>query len=327
LKCELSRVAGCTGDAPDGKGDADNVVVRTEGDLPGKDAPDVPPHWEIAEALGIFDPDRAAKLSGAMFSVLTGDGARLLRGLVNFGLDLHRDTYTEVIPPHFVRAATLTATGHLPKFAEDAYRCADDDLWAIPTGEVPLTALHADEILAADELPKRYMAHTACFRREAGSAGADTRGMQRLHEFHKVELVRICTPEQSEAEYAALLADAERTLQTLKLPYRVLDLCAGDLTFGSSRVYDLEVYSPGTGRWLEVSSVGLFTDFQARRAKIRFKAGKKGKPQIAHTMNASGLATPRVWAAVLEYGWNPDGSVTLPDVLHPYVGTGTLQPA
>lgn len=308
-------------DAPEGKGEEDNVVRRTENynpdDYKGKE---YKPHWDIAAALDIWDAERAVKISGAGFSVLKGDGARLLHALVSFARDLNQDHYLEIAPPHFVRTDTFTGTGHLPKFAEDAYGLKDDDLWAIPTGEVPLMGLHRDEILQESELPKRYMAYTVCFRREAGSAGKDTRGMQRLHEFHKVEALKLCAPEQIEAEYAGLLEDAERPLKLLNLPYRVVDLCVADLTFSSSRVHDLEVYAPGVDRWLEVSSVGIFTDFQARRGNIRFRRTAGGKPEFVHALNGSALATPRVWAAVIEHGQQPDGSVKVPDALIPYMG-------
>ena len=258
-----------------------------------------------------------------MFALLRKDGARLLRALVRFGLDINAKTYEEIAPPHFVRTETFIATGHLPKFEIEAYKLRDDDLWAIPTGEVPLMSIHREETLTFEELPKRYMAYTVCWRREAGSAGKDTRGMQRLHEFHKVELLKLCAPEQAQAEYEAMMRDAERPLQLLGLPYRVVDLCAADLTFSSTRVHDLEVYAPGVDRWLEVSSVGMFSDFQARRANIRFKRGK-GKPEFVHALNGSGLATPRVWAAVIEHGQQPDGSVLLPEPLREYMGTDRI---
>jgi seryl-tRNA synthetase len=311
-------------DCPDGLEESDNVVVRYEGP-PGEREPGraYRPHWETAADLGIFDPERAAKLSGSGFSLLYGDGARLLRGLAIWGLDLNRDKYLEVLPAHFVRGPVMVGTGHLPKFADDAYSMSQDDLWAIPTGEVPLTALHRDEILDTDVLPKLYMAYTSCFRREAGAAGKDTRGMQRLHEFHKVELVRLCTKEQVQDQFAELLADAERTLQLLRLPYRVVDLACGDLTFSSARIFDLEVYAPGVDRWLEVSSVGKFTDFQGRRSNMRYR-GKDGRITPVSTLNGSAVATPRLWAAIVEHGERPDGTVTVPEVLVPYVGKEVL---
>jgi seryl-tRNA synthetase len=307
--------------APEGTDSESNVVVRTHGYDPAAFAgKEFRPHWEIGESLGILDLERASKLSGSMFALFRGDGSRLLRALIHLGIDLNRDRYEEVSPPHFVRTDVFTGTGHLPKFAEDAYRLKDDDLWAIPTGEVPLMGIHRDEILAEADLPRRYLAYTVCFRRESGSAGKDTRGLQRLHEFHKVELLKLCTPESIKEEYAAMLADAERPLQLLGLPYRVVDLCAGDLTFASERIFDLEVYAPGTRKWLEVSSVGSFTDFQARRGNIRYRS-KSGEVRFVHALNGSALATPRVWAAVIEHGQQPDGSVRLPDALVKYFGS------
>ncbi|MGH3931156.1 MAG: serine--tRNA ligase [Pseudonocardiaceae bacterium] len=307
--------------APVGDDESANVVVRHDGPE-AISRSDLRPHWEVAGDLGIFDPERAAKLSGSGFAVLRGDGARLLRALVSFGLDLHRPSYEELVVPHLVRRPIMVGTGHLPKFADDAYSTTVDDFWAIPTGEVPLTALHRDEIFNPHDLPRRYMTYTSCFRREAGSAGKDTRGMQRLHEFHKVELVRLCLPEAVEQEFEELLADAERTLQQLRLPYRVVDLATGDLTFSSSRIFDLEVYSPGVDRWLEVSSVGNFTDFQARRSNIRVRTESGTRPVC--TLNGSAVATPRLWAAIVEHGQLPDGRVKVPEVLAPYLGKDIL---
>lgn len=311
-------------DVPDGSGEAENVVLRTHGYDPADyEGRKFEPHWEIAERLGIFDSKRAAKLSGAMFSLLRGDGARLLRGLVNLALDLHRDRYEEIVPPHLVRTETITKTGHLTKFDTQAYRVRDDELWLIPTGEVSLMGMHQGETLEEADLPRRYMAYTVCWRREAGAAGKDTRGLQRVHEFHKVELVKLCKPEDGVAEFHSLVSDAEKALQVLGLPYRVVELCAGDLTFSASKVYDLEVYAPGVDKWLEVSSISLVTDFQARRGQIRFK--REGGPvEFVHALNGSGLATPRVWAALIEHGQQPDGSVRLPPALVPYVGTEVI---
>jgi seryl-tRNA synthetase len=307
-------------DVPDGRTEADNVVRRTHGYDPADyEGRDWAPHWEVAERLGIYDGTRAAKLSGAMFSLLRGDGARLLRGLVNLALALHGETYEEVAPPHLVRTEVISRTGHLTKFDTQAYRVRDDDLWLVPTAEVPLMGMHQGEILAEAELPRRYVAYSVCWRREAGAAGKDTRGMQRLHEFHKVELVKLCRPEDSAAEFDALVADAERPLQVLGLPYRVVELCAGDLTFSAAKVFDLEVYSPGVDRWLEVSSISLVTDFQARRGQIRFRREGAGS-EFVHSLNGSGLATPRVWAALVEHGQQPDGSIRVPDALVPYLG-------
>ncbi|MCU4186963.1 serine--tRNA ligase [Acidiferrimicrobium sp. IK] len=309
---------------PDGTSEDDNRVVRTHGYDPADyEGRSYEPHWEVAGRLGIYDGERAAKLSGGMFSVLRGGGARLLRGLVDFALDLHKDRYLEIAPPHAVRSDVITRTGHLTKFESQAYKLRDDDLWLIPTGEVPLMGMHQDEILPEADLPLRYMAYTVCWRREAGAAGKDTRGMQRLHEFHKVELAELCRPEDSDAELAALLGDCERSLQTLGLPYRVVELCAGDLTFSASRVFDLEVYSPGVDRWLEVSSVSLVTDFQARRGAIRYRK-EGGGTAFVHTLNGSGLATPRVWSAIVEHGQQPDGTVRVPAALVPYVGTEVI---
>lgn len=309
-------------DAPIGADENSNVVLRHAGPA-ATPVPGARPHWEVATDLGIFDAERAAKLSGSGFSLLRGDGARLLRALVQLGLDLHREKYLELMVPHFVRGDTLVGTGHLPKFRDDAYEMRTDDLWAIPTGEVPLTGLHRGELLERDALPMKYMTYTACFRREAGSAGKDTRGMQRLHEFHKVELVRVCEPENVETEFEELLADAELSLQTLGLPYRVVDLCTGDLTFSSARIFDLEVYSPGVDRWLEVSSVGNFTDFQARRSNIRYRAAD-GQTRTPCYLNGSAVATPRVWAAIIEHGQQPDGTVRVPEALRRYVGTDVI---
>jgi seryl-tRNA synthetase len=313
-------------DCPEGKGEEDNVVLRVHNyDAEQFAGKSYKPHWEVAEALGIYDAERAAKISGAMFALLRRQGASLLRALINFGINLNQERYEEILPPHFVRTETFTATGHLPKFELDAYKLRDDPVWAIPTGEVPLMGLHRDETLSEEELPKRYMAYTLCWRREAGSAGKDTRGMQRLHEFHKLELLKLCTPEQVQAEFESMLADAERPLQLLNLPYRVVDLCSKDLTFSSARIFDLEVYAPGVDRWLEVSSVGIFTDFQARRGNIRFKRGK-GKPEFVHAINGSAIATPRLWAAIIEHGQQPDGSVRIPEALVPFFGSDSIKP-
>lgn len=313
-------------DVPDGESEADNVVLRTVGydpsDYQGRAWL---PHWDIGESLGILDAERAAKLSGAMFAVVKGDGARLLRGLTSLALDIHRDAYEEVIPPHLVRTEVISRTGHLTKFDTQAYRLRDDELWLIPTGEVALMGLHQGEILAEADLPRRYMAYTTCWRREAGAAGKETRGLQRLHEFHKVELVKLCRPEDGEQEFQSLVADAARPLEMMGLPYRVVELCSGDLTFSASRVYDLEVYSPGVDRWLEVSSISLVTDFQSRRGQIRFRRDGGGVEYV-HALNGSGLATPRVWAAVVEHGLQPDGSVRLPEALVPYAGISVIEP-
>lgn len=312
-------------DCPDGLDASANVVLRVENyDSSKFSGKKLHPHWELGERLEIYDAKRASKMSGSMFSVLRGDGSRLLQALVQLGLSLNRGRYEEVTPPHFVSSATLTATGHLPRFASDAYKIHEDDLWAIPTGEVPLMGLHREEILDAEDLPKRYMAYTVCFRREAGSAGKDTRGLQRLHEFHKVELLKICTDEQLEHEFQGMLADAEQLLKVLDLPYRVVDLCAGDLTFSSARIFDLEVYSPGVDKWLEVSSVGKFGDFQARRGNIRYRDPETGKLRFPQALNGSAVATPRVWAAIIENNQQPDGTVRIPQSLQEYMGKETI---
>ncbi len=311
--------------SPDGVSDADNVVVSTSGYDPDNYAGrDWLPHWTLGEQLGILDIARATTMSGPMFSMLRGDGARLLYALVDLGLTLNRDNYVEIVPPHFVSSNTLKGTGHLPKFADDMYQMTSDDLWAIPTGEVPLTSIHAGEILDLGDLPKKYMAYTVCWRREAGSAGKATRGMQRLHEFHKVELVHLCAPEQVQGQFDQLLEDALRPIQLLGLPYRLVDLCAGDLTFSSTRIFDIEVYAPGSDAWLEVSSVGIFGDFQPRRNNSRFRRKPGDKPELLHALNGSALATPRVWSAILENYQQPDGTVAVPEVLQRYMGKDRL---
>jgi seryl-tRNA synthetase len=325
LEDVVQRIPNLPSDSvPDGDNEEDNVVVRTHGyDPAAYEGRDWLTHWEIAERLQIMDAERASKLSGAMFTLLRGDGARLLRGLALMALDVHRGDYEEILPPHMVRTEVIARTGHLTKFDTQAYKVRDDELWLIPTGEVPLMGMHQGEILDEDDLPLRYMAWTVCWRREAGAAGKDTRGLQRVHEFHKVELVKLCKPEDGEAELQSLLADAEKSLQLLGLPYRVVELCAGDLTFSASRVYDLEVYSPGVDKWLEVSSISLVTDFQSRRGSIRFRR-KEGGVEFVHALNGSGLATPRVWAAIIEHGQQDDGSVVLPDAIVPFVGVDRI---
>jgi seryl-tRNA synthetase len=311
-------------EAPDGLGPEDNVVIRTIGfDPDSYGEHQRVPHWDIGAELGLLDPERAAKLSGSMFVLYRGMGARLIRALTQLALDRHTsglDAYEEVRPPTLVRTDTMVSTGHLPKFDDDAYHLERDDLWAIPTAEVPLTSLHRDEILDQKDLPARFCAYTPCFRREAGSAGADTRGALRSHEFDKVELFAYCTPEQSADVHADILSRAESLLADLGLPYRVLDLCTGDLGFSNARTFDLEVYAPGCDRWLEVSSVSWYSDFQARRGNVRYRPeGGKGT-EMCHTLNGSALGWPRVWAALLETNRQPDGSIALPKVLHPYLG-------
>ena len=304
--------------APDGESSKDNVeILRENFDSDFFSSRAFLPHWEIMEELGIFDQARASKITGSMFSVLKGSGAKLLRSLISFAFDIFEEEFTEFIVPSLVNTASLTGAGQLPKFADDAYHIEKDDLWAIPTGEVPLTALHRQEILDEKLLPLKYMTYTPCFRREAGAAGQENRGLQRLHEFHKLELVKICKPSQSEKELEQLLQSALKPIQLLELPYRVLDLCAKDLTFTSARTYDIEVYAPGAKTWLEVSSVGLFTDYQSRRSQIRYKEGKH--IYYTHTLNGSGLATPRVLATLLENYRTDRAKVKVPKVLVPYM--------
>jgi seryl-tRNA synthetase len=283
------------------------------------------PHWEIAEQLGMLDLPRGAKLAGSGFPVLMGRGARLARSLINFMLDLHtrEHGYTEVEPPFLVRRDVMTGTGQLPKFEDDVYRTTDD-LFLIPTAEVPITNLHRDEILDGTTLPMGYVAYTPCFRREAGAAGKDTRGLLRVHQFDKVELVRFSRPADSPAEHEKLTGHAEEVLRRLELPYRVAVLPANDFGFAAAKTYDLEVWAPGVGQWLEVSSSSTFTDFQARRANIRARPKPGEKPEFVHTLNASGVALPRTIAALLETHQQPDGSVIIPPALVPYVGTDRI---
>lgn len=284
------------------------------------------PHWEIAEQLGILDLPRGAKLAGSGFPVLVGLGARLARALINLMIDLHAGEhgYVEVQPPFVVRREIMMGTGQLPKFEDDLYRTTPDDLFLVPTAEVPVTNLHRDEILDGSTLPKGYVAYTPCFRREAGAAGKDTRGLLRVHQFDKVELVRFCRAADSPAEHEKLTAHAEAVLQRLELPYRVAVLPANDFGFAAAKTYDLEVFAPGVGQWLEVSSSSTFTDYQARRANIRCRPRPGDKPEFVHTLNASGVALPRTIAALLETHQQPDGSVILPPALVPYVGTDRL---
>ena len=307
-------------DAPDGLSEADNVVVRVEGYEPdGYAEHQRVPHWETGEQLGILDVERAVRMSGSMFVMYRGQGAALVRALCQLAIDRNVDLYEEVRPPTLVRTDTMIATGHLPKFVDEAYHVERDDLWAIPTAEVPLTSLLRDEIVPGDQLPKRFVAHTSCFRREAGSAGKDTRGLLRVHEFDKVEILAYCPPDEAPAMHAEILARAEGLIADLGLSYRILDLCAGDLGGSAARTFDIEVYAPGVDNWLEVSSVSWFRDYQARRANLRYKPeGGKGT-EILHTLNGSALAVPRVWAAIIENYREADGSVTVPEVLRPYM--------
>jgi seryl-tRNA synthetase len=306
-------------------GGEDNNKIVKEWGTPRRDT-GLKPHWELGERAGILDLERAVKISGSGFVVYRGMGARLARSLLMFFMDTHarEHGYEEVWPPDLVNRDSMTGTGQLPKFEEDAYGTRGDDLFLIPTAEVPVTNLYRDEILEAEALPKAFVAYSKCFRREAGSAGKDTRGVLRTHEFDKVELVRYSSPEESAADLEKLTGHAESMLERLGLPYRRKLLAAGDTGFSSAMTYDLECWAPGVGAWLEVSSCSNFTDFQARRANIRFRGGKGDKPRFVHTLNGSGLAFPRTIACILEHYQRPDGSIEAPTVLRPYLGTDRI---
>lgn len=308
---------------PEGKDETENVVVREWGEKPTNNPA---PHWETAERLGLLDLPRGAKISGSGFAVYTGQGARLQRALFTFMIDHQtmRNGYREVYPPYLVNSASLIGTGNLPKFEEDLYK-ADDDLYLIPTAEVPLTNLYRDEILDVDQLTLKIAGYSGCFRKEAGAAGKDTRGLLRIHQFDKVELVKFTKPEDSYAELETLIADAESVLQILGLHYRVIELCAGDLGAKGCKCYDLEVWAPGVGRYLEISSCTNFEAYQARRANIRYRPEAGAKPEFVHILNGSGLATPRLFAALVESGLQEDGTVLLPEILRPYVGADRLR--
>lgn len=310
-------------DCPDGSDETENQEVRRWGTPRRGDG--LQEHWAIADRLGLLDTERSVRIAQSRFVTLFGQGARLERALINCMLDLHTSKgYREVLPPVLVNSASLTGSGQLPKFAEESFRCADDDLWLTPTAEVPVTSLHRDEIIAADQLPLRYVAYSPCFRREAGSYGRDTRGLIRLHQFNKVELYWFAHPDHSEEAHAQITADAEAVLQALELPYRVLDLCTGDLGFSARRTYDLEVWLAGAGAYREISSCSVCGDFQARRSSIRTKEGKTTR--LLHTLNGSGLAIGRTMAALLENGQQEDGTVLLPEALRPYFGSNRLRP-
>ena len=310
-------------DSPDGKDENDNIEVRSWG-VP-RQQEGLEEHWAIADRLGLLDSERSVRIAQSRFVTLFGQGARLERALINFMLDLHGSKgYREVLPPVLVNSASLTGSGQLPKFAEESFRCAEDDLWLTPTAEVPVTSLHRDEIIPGDQLPLKYVAYSPCFRREAGSYGRDTRGLIRLHQFNKVELYWFVHPDHSAQAHAQITADAEAVLQALELPYRVLELCTGDLGFSASRTYDLEVWLAGAGAYREISSCSVCGDFQARRSSIRTKEGKVTR--LVHTLNGSGLAIGRTMAALLENGQQPDGSVLLPQALVPYFGGDRIQP-
>ena len=310
-------------DCPNGKTENDNIQVRTWGKpLKGEDYKE---HWKIAEELCLLDTERSVRIAKSRFVTLLNQGAKLERSLINFMLDVHTSKgYTEVLPPVLVNTASLKGSGQLPKFAEESFRCSEDDLWLTPTAEVPLTSLHRDEIIPFENLPIKYVAYSPCFRREAGSYGKDTRGLIRLHQFNKVELYWFVDPANSREAYKQITADAEAILQALGLPYRVMELCTGDLGFSASSTHDLEVWLPGANAYREISSCSICDDFQARRSSIRTKKGNQ--TQLVHTLNASGLAIGRTMAAILENGQQSDGSVKIPEALVPYFGQALLKP-
>lgn len=310
---------------PVGKDDTDNVEIRRWGEPTAFDF-EPKAHWDVGADLGILDPETAAKVTGARFHFYKAAGARLERAVINFFLNTHTEHgYTEVFPPFMVNRASMTGTGQLPKFEEDAFRLEREDYFLIPTAEVPVTNMHRNDILDGEQLPISYCAYSACFRAEAGSAGRDTRGLIRQHQFNKVELVKFADPETSYDELEKLTNDAERVLQLLGLPHRVVCLCSGDIGFSSAKTYDIEVWMPSYNRYVEISSCSNFEDFQARRAAIRFKRTPKDKAQLVHTLNGSGVAIGRTVAAILENYQNADGSVTVPEVLRPYMGTDIIK--
>ena len=315
-------------DVPDGPDETGNVVIREEGEKRRYDF-ELKPHWELSESLGITDFERGAKLSGRMFYTLGDTGVRLQRALVQWMIDLHRERhgYTERGVPFLVLGSTMRNSGNLPKFADALYRDAEEDLWLIPTAEVPLTSLHADEILPPGALPIRYIAHTPCFRRERAAAGSQVRGLKRVHQFEKVEMYQFVEPDSSMDTLDQLVEHASDVARGLDLPFRILQLCSGDLSFPSVKSFDVEIWTPASDEWLEVSSCSNCSDFQARRANIRYRREQNARPQLVHTLNGSGLALPRVLIAILETFQQPDGSVRLPDVIVPYMGgQQTLQP-
>jgi seryl-tRNA synthetase len=305
---------------PAGPGEEQNVVVRQEGSPRAFDFEPVP-HWDLGPALDIIDFERGVKLSGTRFYVLKGLGARLQRALIAWMMDVHlAQGYTEIYPPLMLRREMMVGAAQLPKFGENIYHDAEEDYWFIGTGEIPLTNLHRDEILAAEDLPLRYLAYTACFRREKFSAGRDVRGIKRVHQFDKVEMYQITTPEASDAALEAMIGDAEAICQGLQIPYRLVQMCTGDLGFQAAAKYDIEMWAPGAGEWLEVSSLSNCTDFQARRANVRYRPEAGARTRLVHTLNGSGLALPRTMIAVMETYQQPDGRITIPEVLRPYMG-------
>ena len=311
---------------PVGKDEEDDIVVRSWGEPRSFDF-ELAPHWKLGESLGIIDFERGVKLSGSRFYVLKGLGARLQRALISFMLDLHtaEHGFSEIYPPFMVKRECMVGSGNLPKFADNLYHDEEDDLWFVPTAEVPLTNLHRDEILPPGMLPFYYVAYTACFRREKMSAGKDTRGIKRGHQFDKVELYKYTEPATSYEELEKMVGDAEEVCQRLGLPYRVKLLCTAELGFGSAKSYDIDMWAPGCGEWLEVSSCSNCGDFQARRANIRYRPAPDARPQFVHTLNGSGLALPRVLIAIMENYQQADGSIIIPEVLQPYVGAGVIK--
>ena len=314
-------------DVPPGTDESANVVVETWGEPHDFDFTPLP-HWDLGERLGIIDFSRGAKLSGSRFFTLSGPGARLQRALISWMIDLHvqEHGYREVYLPYLVRRETMVGSGNLPKFEDNLYHDVEDDLWLIPTAEVPLTGLHRDEILEPGALPIYYVAHTPSFRREKAAAGKDTRGIKRVHQFDKVELYKLVAPETSHGELDRLLSDAQEICKRLEIPYRVVQLCAGDMGFPSAKSFDLEMWAPGCQEWLEVSSCSNCTDFQARRTNIRFRPQAGARPQFVHTLNGSGLALPRVLIAIMESYQQADGSIAVPQVLRSYMGQGVIGP-
>ncbi|MGQ9627235.1 MAG: serine--tRNA ligase [Anaerolineae bacterium] len=308
-------------DVPVGPDESANVVVRTWGQ-PRKFDFEPLPHWDLGQTLGIIDFERGAKVSGARFYFMRGLGARLQRALIAWMIDVHVNEhgYTELYPPYLVRRDCMVGTGNLPKFGDNLYRDEEDDLWLIPTAEVPVTNYHRDEIIEPGRLPLYYVAYSACFRREKAAAGRDTRGIKRVHQFDKVELVKYVEPHTSDEELEKLVGDAEDICRRLEIPYRVVQMCTGDLAFAAAMKYDLEMWAPGCKEWLEVSSCSNFRDFQARRANIRYRPERGAKPQFVHTLNGSGLALPRVVIAIMENYQQPDGSISIPEALRPYMG-------
>ena len=308
-------------EVPRGAGEAENIVVRSWGKPQRLDFTPAP-HWDLGERLGLIDFERGVKVAGSRFYTMFGQGAKLERALISWMLDLHvrEHGYTEVMLPFIVKKEAMIGSGNLPKFRDNLYHDEEDDLWLIPTAEVPITNLHRDEILSSSDLPRNYVACTPCFRRERAAAGRDTRGIKRVHQFNKVEMYKIVAPESSEEGLEKLVADAEDVCRRLELPYRVLRLCTGDLGFASAMTYDIEAWAAGCQEWLEVSSCSNCTDFQARRAHIRYRPNRDTRPQLVHTLNGSGLALPRVIIAILENYQQADGSVIIPEVLRPYTG-------